>query len=351
MGQNLGPHPRMIGPEGIKTELSLTHVSSPRAKVHICGDDVAIGLSLGDGVEKTLWIIRWVLGTTLLLRDCIFDAKFVSPRKLLVACPSESNERFHLSLLYLQGSLESLHFELPICVSDIHRLDLIVSPAARYDAAPKGPFERQSLPWETDPDLDICALEIESRFRWKKTTFLIVIRVQSLDTFGCEGRLSETFISWDEWGPQSTRWFKIPGRHYGATIYGSKLYWELPPGGLEQLTSGSEEFNPPGMAIYFRPIATFDFNPRNMGLTDDTDRPLPLGQLVDETWTHTWLRFTCAVKCSLPFVVYAGKSEMQIFMPKGVAHEGSYIVDITQWHGEDVLRVRSFVCPSGDIQT
>lgn len=75
------PHPPILGTDSVTTRFKNTTAGSPRAKVHTCGDNIAIQLSLNNGLEQTLWIICWVSGTTLILMDGIYDARFLAPRK------------------------------------------------------------------------------------------------------------------------------------------------------------------------------------------------------------------------------------------------------------------------------
>ncbi|KIM26490.1 hypothetical protein M408DRAFT_330626 [Serendipita vermifera MAFF 305830] len=335
---DITPHPRIIGAESISTRLTRTALGLPSAMVDICGDDVIIKLNLNRGGQETLWIISWVSGITHLVMDPIYDARFLGPGKVLIVSPSECVQ---LSLLYLGKNLESLRFALPIPVSVASGFTLVTSPAARYNAATQEPFERHSLAWEFDCHLDICALRLRVDGYSQEALYLIVMRVQSFEAFRRQGNSGEGLISWDAWGPQSTRWFEISGPSPGFTIYGSQLYWDLPRGVARTLFGSPPHPESFVEAYNIRSVAILDFNPRNMTLAFGTDQSAQW-RLCRDTWEDENHLLTRMVTCSLPFVIY---EVPQAGWSRAMAHEGSYIVDILGTNAQQTLRVRSFVPP------
>lgn len=339
-GHGIEPHPRLLGADSITTRITRTISGLPRARVDICGDNVVIWLNVDNTVEKMLWIVCWVSGTTHLVMDHIYDARFLGPERVLVVSPSVSEDCVQLCLLYLDKALESLHFALPIPISVVYDCGLTTSPATRYNASTKEPFERQSLPWEFDGHLDICALQIGVARYPEEDGFLIVIRSQSLDAFGRRDGSDRSLISWNVWGSQLTRWLKIPGTYSGISIYGSQIYWEHPRGGLKMLSGDFPRDGPPSETNTIRNIAILDFNPRNVAPNAGTDSQSTQGLLCRDTWTHKNSLLTCRVVCSLPFVIY---EVQQADWASPMVHEGSYIIDITRTGMQHILRVQSFI--------
>ena len=232
-------------------------------------------------------------------------------------------------MIYIRESPDEYLYELPIWADYLALMRLVVSPAARYYEAEKGPFMRELPPWEVDGSLDICALEFEgawdNRLYNYKFRFVVVIRVNSLQHLGNAGHPKRE-TPWDEWGPTSTRWFQKQISQIGISIHGSQLLWKVPGSWLSHSGSGIMEVDVAERTAS-APLHTaiIDFNPRGVHPLGIQKRLFNPRLVVRDTWTHDHEFLTGTVDGNLPFTLFA---EDNIDTSVTVAHEGHYIIDI-----------------------
>ena len=89
---------------------------------------------------------------------------------------------------------------------------------------------RESLAWEADANHDIFALKVtgfcDIAPYGDVASFLIIIQVRSLQKFWVAAEHNHAkgvIISWEKWGPTSTRWLPDQVIHNAVCVYGSQL--------------------------------------------------------------------------------------------------------------------------------
>ncbi|KIM26489.1 hypothetical protein M408DRAFT_25443 [Serendipita vermifera MAFF 305830] len=308
-------HPR-AGHERVNVKLVTKPLKDPcRAMVEIWEDHTVIRLELETTSERMLLVLCWVSGETILasdgylvhieaqsmqVRDRVYGARFLGPKRILISSQSSNRQRASLSLICLRDAVEEYSFELPFSAEELQEFHVNVTPTVQYNEASDGPFALQSNAWEVDPALNICVLEIEAGFLYSSDmAFSVVIMIKSLEAFADDANNEQKqhgYIPWEDWGPQSTRWFPIHPSQTESLVNGSLMYTALPR--LWINNSAQDQFpvesndTTPWEQLY---SVIFDFNPRNIDRIANSDLHQKPTSIVRDAWTYTHRLLTCPI--------------------------------------------------------